>query len=612
MHVGADYQDGTCRFSVWAPNHNHVTLSLTGENQHIPMDQFIGGYWTHTAEGFEPGTTYMFELDGKETKPDPASHYQPDGVFGPSQVIDHDAFYWSDRGWRGLDIKDLVFYEVHVGTFTPEGTFKAAIGRIKELQEFGINAVELMPITQFSGKRGWGYDGVFPFSVQNSYGKPDDLKALANECHACGVALYLDFVYNHLGPEGNCLNNYGPYFPSANMGRWGANVNLDGPHNDGVRNYFLENTLHWLSHYHIDGIRLDAVLSMHDSSPMHFLVELNERVHSFREASGRKVHLIAESGYNVPLVLGPPEMGGCGFDAQWLDDFQHAVFALITGEQEGYYRDYGTIQDLVETFTDGYLYIGDENNYKRRAPNEWYHWIPASKLVVFAQNHDQVGNRLLGDRLTTISGFEAVKLAAGLVLLSPYVPLLFMGEDYGETAPFLFFTDYQSKELTAAVRSGRKKEFTNFHWKGEVPDPQSIETFKRSKLNWQQRYSDRGKKIAAYYHTLIELKRKHQVFHSTTDRQIKYATNEENILFVHKQLGTVEAGIIANVSKKEARYNFPFEGGTYVKVLDSADFAWDGPGPSLPTLALKGDGHLIGCFNLAVFFKESNEGKPLG
>jgi maltooligosyltrehalose trehalohydrolase len=396
------------------------------------------------------------------------------------------------------------------------------------------------------------------------------------------------------------------------MGKWGANVNLDGPQSDGVRNYFFENTLHWLNHYHIDGIRLDAILSMHDNSPKQFLQELNEKVYTFREASGRKVHLIAESGYNISMVLAPAEQGGWGFDAQWLDDFQHAAFALITGEHEGYYRDYGSIQDLAETLAEGYLYIGDESNYKRRTPTESYCWIPASKLIVFTQNHDQVGNRLLGDRLTTISGLEASKLAAGLVLLSPYVPLLFMGEEYGETAPFQFFTDYQSHELTDSVRLGRKKEFEHFHWKGEAPDPSSIKTYQRSKLNWRQRYDGRGRKIAAYYHALIALRKKHPIFHPAIDRQIKHVTTQKNILFVHKQLGDKEAGIIANFSKDTASYNFPFESGVYVKVLDSADFAWDGPGPSLPTSTVKDDNHLIGGFNFAVFLKESIEGRPLG
>jgi maltooligosyltrehalose trehalohydrolase len=612
LHVGADYQDGTCHFSVWAPNRSHITLVLPKENQHFSMDKSAGGYWTHTTEGFEPNTTYLYELDDKTLKPDPASHYQPDGVFGASQVIDHDAFRWTDRNWQGLDIKDLVFYELHVGTFTPQGTFKGVQSRIRELTEFGINAVELMPVTQFSGRRNWGYDSVFPFAVQNSYGEPDDLKALVNECHAQGVALFADFVYNHLGPEGSCLNEYGPYFPSTNIGRWGASINLDGSQNDGVRNYFLENTLHWLSRYHLDGIRLDAVLSMHDTSPRHFLAELNEKIRIYAETAGRKIHLIAESGYNVPQVLTPIEQGGFGFDAQWLDDFQHAVFALLTGEREGYYGGYSGIQDLAKTLTEGFVYVGDEPDCKRKAPGESYQWIPADKLIAFSQNHDQIGNRLLGDRLTAIAGFEAAKLAAGIVLLSPYVPLLFMGEEYGETAPFQFFADYQNRELVDAVRVGRKKEFAIFHWQGEVPDPQSPKTYEQSKLNWQTRSTERGQKILGYYRTLIELRRRHPIFQPQTKRQIKHVHTQENVLFVHKQYGDAEAGIIVNCTGTPASHDFPLEDGTYVKVFDSADFAWAGSGPVLPTLAVKGDTHTLSAFNLAVFLKESKEGKPLG
>ncbi len=612
MHIGADYQDGACRFVVWAPYLNRLTLLLPAIDQHISMDKAGGGYWTQTVEGLEPDTVYLFDLDGKNVKPDPASHYQPQGVFGPSQVIDHDSFRWSDRDWRGLDLKDLVFYELHVGTFTPEGTLEAMLGRLEELNELGVTAVELMPLTQFSGHRNWGYDGVFPFALQNSYGRPDDFKVLVDSCHRLGLALFVDFVYNHLGPEGNCLNDYGPYFPSSSMGLWGANINLDGPDNGGVRNYFLENTIHWLSHYHIDGIRLDSVLSMRDSSPRHFLLDLNEHVDAFGEAAGRKVHLIAESGFNVPLVLGPVEAGGCKFDAQWLEDFQHALFALITGEKEGYYRDYGAIKDLIEAITEGYVYVGERQDFRRRLPQESYTSIPTSRLVTFVQNHDQVGNRLVGDRLTTISGFEAAKLAAGVVILSPYLPLLFMGEEYGETAPFQFFTDYKSTDLIEAVRVGRRKEFEHFHWAGEMPDPQSAETYERSKLRWTQRYSGQGQKIALYYRTLLELRRRHPIFQADTDRHIKHVTSEAKVLFIHKQQGNLDVAIVANFAKDPARYSFPFEEGAYVKVLDSADPAYSGPGLSLPALAVKGDTQQIGGFNLVVYFKKDKDGGPVG
>ncbi|MCW4000379.1 MAG: malto-oligosyltrehalose trehalohydrolase [Candidatus Bathyarchaeota archaeon] len=610
--MGADYQDGTCHFTVWAPNRSRVTLWLTGENQHLAMDPAGGGYWAHVAEGFEPGTLYMYELDGEAGLPDSASHYQPDGVFGASQVIDHDAYRWSDRGWRGLDLKDLVFYELHVGTFTGVGTFKAAAEHVAELCDFGVNAIELLPIAQFSGKRNWGYDGVFPFAVQNSYGRPDDLKALVDVCHQHGVALFVDFVYNHLGPEGNCLNNYAPYFPSTSMGQWGSNLNLDGEQNGGVRNYFLENTLHWLSHYHLDGIRLDAIYAMHDSSACHFLAELNQKVHHYAEGAGRKIHLVAESGYNIPQVLTPIEKGGWGFDGQWLDDYQHALFALLTGEKEGYYSLYGGLPDLADALSDAYVYVGQEPDMKRRLPSESYRWIPAWKLVVFSQNHDQVGNRLSGDRLSAIAGTEAAKLAAGVVLLSPYVPLLFMGEEYGETAPFLFFTDYQNPELGDAVREGRIREFAHFHWQSQAPDPQSAETYERSKLNWQLRYSARGEEVASYYRALLMLRRKYPLFRVQAERQIRQVSIQGNLLFMDKQGGEAAAGVVANFGKDAASYAFPFEGGGYSKIFDSADYSAADKASALSSSAAEGETQVIGGFGLAVYYKEPQETLPVG
>jgi maltooligosyltrehalose trehalohydrolase len=603
LHVGTDFQEGTCRFSVWAPNHKQVTLWLPSHNQHFAMQPTGGGYWTHTLDGIEANTTYLYQLDGKEAKPDPASNYQPDGVFGPSAVIDHDAFHWKDTAWHGLDISDLVFYEVHVGAFTAEGTFKAILPRIRELKVLGINALELMPVTQFSGSRNWGYDGVFPFSVQNTYGTPDDLKALVNECHLQEMALFIDFVYNHLGPEGNCLNEYGPYFPISRLGRWGPTVNLDGPQNEGVRNYFLENTLHWFSHYHIDGIRLDAVLAMVDSTPKPFLSELTSAISSFTENTDKKAHLIAESGYNQPHVLAPPREGGFGFDAQWLDDFQHALFALLTAEKEGYYKDYGTLQDLIGTLAEGFVYVGGEFDYKRRTPDQLYPWVTADKLIVFNQNHDQIGNRLLGDRLLSIAGFEAAKLAAGMVLLSPYMPLLFMGEEYGETTPFLFFTDYQSKQLAEAIGDGRRKEFAHFHWQGQMADPQNVETFEKSKLNWQSRASTKGQKMVAYYRTLLQLRQELPLFHVKADRQIKRLWSPKaKVLFIQKQNADLEALVVANFSGRQSSYIFPNDG-TYTKILDSADLAYGGPGATLPLTTKKDDKHRILAFNLAVYQK---------
>lgn len=611
MRVGADFEDGTCRFVVWAPNHHQVTLSLPIEDQWFDLDPVGNGYWTHTVEGIDPNTQYLYRLDGDALKPDPASNYQPNSVFGASAVVDHDAYKWADSGWCGLDLADLVFYELHVGTFTPEGTLKAAAEHVGELADLGVTALELMPLNQFSGKRNWGYDGVFPYAVQNSYGFPDDFKALVDQCHRHGVALFLDVVINHLGPEGNCLNDYGPYFPLTQIGRWGPTVNLDGAGNEGVRNYFQENVLYWFNRFHIDGIRLDAILFMPDNSPTPFLAELTQTVHNLGEQLGKKIHFIAETSYNVPKVLMPTQEGGFGFEAQWLDDFQHALHALLTGEREGYYRDYGRIEDVAEVLREAYVYVGGQSSYKRRQPSESTQNIAADRFVVFGQNHDQVGNRLKGDRLATTAGLEAAKLAAGLVLLSPYLPLLFMGEEYGETAPFLFFTDYSDQTLIESIREGRKKEFEHFHWTGEVPDPQSTHTFLASKLNWQQRNSEQGKKVAYYYRDLLVL-RKNRLFRPQPDRQIKeILTEQDKLLLIHKASTDAEAVIAVNFSNEACTCTFPFLG-EYLKVLDSADAKYAGSGVTLPQTTTHGHQLTLAGFTLAVYHKPPQEGEGVG
>lgn len=600
MFVGANFEGNSCRFAVWAPYHKQVKLFLDAKNELLDMQPAGDGYFTLQTTRAKPNDTYLYRLDSAKTKPDPASHYQPKGVFGASAVIDHANYVWSDNAWGGLDLEDLVFYEVHVGAFTLEGAFKSMLPRIKELADFGFNALELMPIVQFSGKRNWGYDGVFPFAVQNTYGEPDDLKALVDECHRRGMALFLDLVYNHVGPEGNCLNDYGPYFPADRLGRWGPKVNLDGDGSLGVRNYFLENTRHWFSLYHIDGIRLDAVFTMHDKSPKHFLAELAEQASFLSEASGRKFHLISESGYHIPEVLASPDLGGYGFNGEWLDDYQHAVFAAITGERRGYYSNYGSMNEVVEALNKGYINVGDELGFKRKVHGKSYGEVPANQLVVFSQNHDQVGNRLLGDRLISIAGLEAAKLAAAMVLLSPYVPLLFMGEEYGETSPFLFFTDFEDKKLIAGVRKGRKSELAAFHWAGKVADPQSLDTYQKSKVNWQLRQSEEGKKTLGYFHALLDL-RKNPLFHPKKNTQIKHAKIEkEKILLVQKQNQSSQALVTANFSSTPIEIRFPYDG-EYIKVFDSAAEVWNGKGATLYPVISRGDVLAFSGFNFAVF-----------
>ncbi len=580
MHVGATYYQGNCEFIVWAPNAGNVKLTLEDGKKLIDMTSIDDGYWTTHVEGVKLDAEYMFFLDTKPPKPDPASQYQPKGVFGPSKVVNHESFVWKDTTWHGLEFKDLVFYEVHVGTFTSEGTFKAMQNRIAELSDFGITALELMPITQFSGSRGWGYDGVFPFAVQNSYGTPDDLKLLVDECHTRGVAVFLDFVYNHIGPEGNILNDYAPYFTNERMTTWGPTINLSGPNSHGVQNFFLENTLHWFRDYHIDGVRLDAILWIADNRRKHFLAELNQAVATFAKEAKRKIYMVAETGYNEPTVLAPVDEGGYGFDAQWLDDFQHSLFTQLTNEKASYYKDFTEPEHLADTFTDAYVYVKKPPEFRRRRPEESFRHIPACKFVVFSQNHDQIGNRLLGDRLTTISGVEASKVAAGLVLLSPYVPLLFMGEEYGETAPFLFFTDYQGRELADAIREGRKKEFADFHWNGEVPDPQSLDSFYKSKINWENRSQKQTGKILAYYKTLLTLRKKLPILQIGNDRNIKSVTTHGKMLLIEKQKNNQKAFIIANLSNEPQNIVNQIEESQ--KILDSTDTAFDGAGSSLP------------------------------
>jgi len=581
MRIGTTYHKNNCEFTVWAPNVTNVKLTLEDNKQSIDMAKVGNGYWTTLLKQVEPELKYMFQLDAKSAKPDPASHFQPEGVFGPSLAINHEKYTWKDTSWHGLEFKELIFYEVHVGTFTPQGTLSAMQNRIAELADFGVNAIELMPVTQFSGSRGWGYDSVFPFALQNSYGVPDDLKGLVDECHDRGIAVFLDFVYNHIGPEGNILNDYAPYFVNNRMTTWGPNLNVDGPNSFGVRNYFLENTLHWFRDYHIDGIRLDAILWIADISPKHFLAELNQSVAKYAQEIGRRLYMIAETGYNEPAVLTSIDKDGYGFNAQWLDDYHHALFSQLTGENKSYYTGFIKLEDLVDALTDAYVYVKKPPEFRRRGSEEFFRQIPAYKFVVFSQNHDQIGNRLWGDRLVSISGYEAVKVAAGLILLSPYVPLLFMGEEYGDITPFLFFTDYQCKELAEKIREERRKEFTEFQWIGDLPDPQNPEWFTKSKIQWEKRRQGITGKITEYYKTLINLRKKVPSLQADEYRNIKTVNTQGKVLLIEKQKNTSKALIIANLGNETQSLQIP-SGLNSQKVLDSTDLIFGGPGSGLP------------------------------
>jgi maltooligosyltrehalose trehalohydrolase len=484
MHLGATYLgNNTCTFLLWAPFRQTVELELDPPGgRRLPMHKRADGYWEIQVQGAAPRTHYKYRLDGHMLRPDPASHYQPEGVHGPSAVVDHQRYRWTDHDFRPPALEAMIFYELHVGTYTAEGTFAALAAKLDRLVGLGVNALELMPVAAFPGDRNWGYDGVYPFAVQRSYGTPEALKKLVDACHRREIAVVLDVVYNHLGPEGNYLRDFAPYFTDAYNTPWGEAVNFDHAYSDGVRRYFLENARHWFTRYHIDALRLDAIHAIYDRSAHPFLLELSEAAEQWSKELDRPLYLIAESDLNDVRVIQAPEQGGFGIRAQWSDDFHHALHAFLTGERSGYYRDFGEFADIVKAFREGFVYDWRYSEYRKRRHGSSSKDRSPDQLVACIQNHDQVGNRMLGERLATLVSFEAYKLAAAAVLLGPNVPLLFMGQEYGEQAPFQYFVSHTDPDLVEAVRRGRREEFRSFDWAGEVPDPQDAGTFLRSKL----------------------------------------------------------------------------------------------------------------------------------
>src|SRR6202790_1374279 len=483
--VGANrLPDGSWEFLLWAPHSRSVSLHLLrGRGELLPMEFLAEGYHRAVVPTLDPGSKYFYQLDGERDMPDPASRYQPQGVHGPSQVVDLDAFDSTDHNWKGTTLERSIFYELHVGTYTPEGTFDALIPHLPVLAALGLTTLELMPVAQFPGARNWGYDGVYLYAPQNTYGAPAALQRLIDAAHLNALSVALDVVYNHLGPEGNYLSAYGPYFTDRYKTPWGQAINFDGAESDEVRRFFIENAMYWLEDYHFDALRLDAIHGIYDFGARHFLAELKSAVADLSQRLGRKIHLIAESDLNDSRILRDPEHGGYGIDAQWSDDFHHSVHTLLTRENLGYYADFEGITPLASTLRDGWYYSGQHSNYRKRRHGNSPRGLSPAKFVVCNQNHDQVGNRAAGERLTGLVSFEALKLAAGITLLSPFVPMLFMGEEYGEPAPFQYFTSHGDPELGEAVRRGRREEFAAFGWEGSVPDPQNEHTFSRSSLN---------------------------------------------------------------------------------------------------------------------------------
>lgn len=502
MKVGALYRLGNCDFTVWAPFKKNVQLKLG--NNYYPMQKTDMGYW-HISLKAKPGQRYLYRLDSIE-RPDPASGYQPEGVHGPSEIINH-SFNWQDKDWKNISLKNMIIYELHVATFTEKGTFEAIITRLEQLKRMGVNTIELMPVAQFPGKRNWGYDGVYPYAVQNSYGGPNGLKKLVNACHKKGFAVVLDVVYNHLGPEGNYFHDFAPYFTDKYNTPWGPAMNFDDSYNDEVRNYFIENALYWFREFHIDGLRLDAVHAILDMSAKPFLQQLSKEVKKISSQLQKPLYLFPETNLNKSALVKPVSNNGYGLDSVWLDDFHHSIHALLTGERDGYYQDYGQLKHIAKCINKGHVYDGIYSESRKCSYGDSSATLSAEKFIAFIQNHDQVGNRLKGERLSTILDFESLKLATGLLMFSPYIPLIFMGEEYAEDNPFLYFIDHSDQKLVDAVREGRKREFASFNWKGEPADPKSIKTFNSSILDWNKRNKGKHKIMREFYTELIRLRK---------------------------------------------------------------------------------------------------------
>jgi maltooligosyltrehalose trehalohydrolase len=445
------------------------------------------GYHTFRTSHVEPGLRYAYQLGKDRQFPDPASHWQPDGVHQPSALFFPGDFAWNDANWQGVSRSDLVVYELHVGTFTPEGTFDAIIPRLAELKDLGVTAIELMPVAQFAGTRNWGYDGVYPYAAQHSYGGPHGLQQLVNAAHNTGMAVLLDVVYNHLGPEGNYLAQFGPYFTDHYKTPWGQAINFDGPDSDAVRQYFIDNACMWVRDFHIDGLRLDAVHAIYDFSARHILEELQTAVQQVAKVQERTVHVIAETHQNDVRLIDTVDRHGLGLDGIWSDDFHHCVRTLLTGNLEGYYQDYGRPEQLAKAYEQVFVYDGNYSPFRRRVHGNRVGDRDRTQFVVCVHNHDQIGNRALGDRSASYLTPSAQRLACGLLMLSPCVPMLFMGEEYAESRPFPFFCSFGDADLIEAVRRGRRAEFAalKFQWGEDIPDPQDPATFESAKLTWQ-------------------------------------------------------------------------------------------------------------------------------
>ncbi|QKZ13019.1 malto-oligosyltrehalose trehalohydrolase [Spirosoma sp. KUDC1026] len=585
--LGVGFTDaGRAEINLWAPYASKVSLDLPERGITLPMEKGNFGYWWINTDKLKQGDLYQYVLDDDKKRPDPVSVSQPQCVNGPSRALDVCRYDWQDTAWTNPPLAEYIIYELHVGTFTPEGTFAALEEKLDYLKELGITAIEIMPVAQFPNSRNWGYDGVYPYAVQDSYGGAVALQHLVDACHDKGLAVILDVVYNHMGPEGSVFNDYGPYHTKKYCTPWGDAINFDDEWCDGVRHYFTENALMWFRDFHVDALRLDAVHHLKDFSTNHILREMKQCVDKLAAETGRQYYLIAECDLNDPVFIDPLEKRGYGMDAQWCDEFHHALRVAIGEPRNGYYVDFNGVNDLAKAFQDGYVYDGQFSKHRKKMFGAKAETNPGQQLIVFSQNHDQIGNRMLGERSNELYSNETAKLMAGAVLVSPFLPMLFMGEEWGETNPFLYFVSHNDPELVEQTRQGREGEFADFQQEGDVPDPLADDTFQRSKLQWQLLDKEEHQAFFQYYRTLIALRKEHPALRNLNRWQMIITQNvAQSLLVMHRWEGDEHLLCLMNFSHDTQSATLPARNRRWRRQLDSADTAWCGPGTSTPEYA---------------------------
>lgn len=573
------------KFRVWAPKVESVAVHVVSGKAAgtYAMQKEERGYYSITVPGVVDGDRYFLKPGDGELRPDPVSRYQQGGVHDASQVVDPKLFCWQDEGWSGIPLEKFVIYELHVGTFTGEGTFAAVISHLDYLVELGVTAIEIMPVSQFGGDRGWGYDGVCPYAPHNAYGGPDGLKQLINACHRKGLAFILDVVYNHLGPEGNHLGDFGHYFTERYHTPWGRAMNFDGAGSDSVREYFIGNALYWLDEFHVDALRMDAVDWILDNRAQHFLQQIAEEVHRYRVKQQRRIYLFAENDTNDMRLINPAQYGGYGLDAQWCDNFHHALRALLTGETTGYYEDFGQFNHLVKAYTDGYVYTGEYSHYRQRGHGGPVGERPTSQLVVFCQNHDQVGNRKCGDRLSAVQTLDRLLLAAAVVHLSPYLPLIFMGEEYAERAPFHYFVGFSDEELLAAIRRGKHEEHASGVCEGEIPDPAAEQTFLECKIDVSLPREGEQALVQEFYRILLGFRNRFSAFRVFDRNRMEIVGLAQQKVLIFRRDGDADSLVsIFSFSNHQEQITPGLPSGSWEKILDSSASHWRGQGEAAP------------------------------